>query len=306
MSEKSVCIIGLPSSGKTTFLAALGCFFSRGSYRNWNVRETETAEYFQEIGEKWSRCEEMNHTSTDTREEITVTFHNNNTGNVCKLKMPDRAGEFFKRSFRTDVREREFQKEIRNSDRILVFINPDKFEKEPLIGNLRYNVKKYVGEVPDEDSEDRNIRKSEDEAENKTDDKNGDTNKNKNENENARNLGTIRLDDSAENVELLQSIVSAYRFGEMARVTIVVSAWDVFEYQAIPECVIKKEVPLLWQFLRGNRDRLEVDYVGVSAQGGRWDSEENREKIIKKPWKERLKAVDSDGNEIKDILEIMM
>ena len=301
MSRKSICIVGLPDSGKTTFLAALGCFLSNGTYRGWKVMETEAVKYLQKIGERWLQCVEMVHTSTDTREEIKFSLCNKNTGDICELKLPDRAGEYFKRSFRTETKEREFQEELRNSCKILMFINPDKYKKEPLIGSLRQNMIKFLGSVPDASEE---KRKKENEDSNDTD-----NNKNKEKDENNKpqaGTGVIQMGDCAENVELVQSILGAYGTREKIEITLVVSAWDVFAHQKKPENVVKNEVPLLWQFFQGNKERLEVDYMGISAQGGKWDNDDNREKIKKIPWRDRFRAVDSEGNNIEDILEIMM
>ena len=72
-------------------------------------------------------------------------------------------------------------------------------------------------------------------------------------------------------VELLQ-FVRYLRNDQKLNLTIVISAWDLLEAQSHkwkPQDLVKKELPLLWQYAKSNSDIFSVMYYGVSAQGGK-------------------------------------
>jgi hypothetical protein len=105
---------------------------------------------------------------------------------------------------------------------------------------------------------------------------------------------------------LLQDILFLLENHESGAVplAVVVSAWDVVADCEGPEQCVKEHLPLLWQYLYTHRDQLDVLYYGISAQGGRLNSEEETERLLEKhsaaPVK-RILVVDSAGERLHDI-----
>ena len=107
-------------------------------------------------------------------------------------------------------------------------------------------------------------------------------------------------------VVLLQDILFLLENRESGAVplAVVVSAWDIVTDCESPEQYVKERLPLLWQYIYTHRNQFEISYYGISAQGGRLNSEEEAEQLLEKhsvaPVK-RILVVDSAGERSHDI-----
>src|SRR5437899_13104729 len=99
MMEQSIAVIGLPESGKTTFLAALWALIF--------AREVPTAMSFERIGRGnisylnriaalWRNAEVQNHTEVGSEQNVVMNF-NDRHGGAIRLTFPDLSGESFQR-----------------------------------------------------------------------------------------------------------------------------------------------------------------------------------------------------------------
>lgn len=82
-------------------------------------------------------------------------------------------------------------------------------------------------------------------------------------------------------VELLQFALE--NVARKMRMAVVISAWDLVEkasFTGTPHEYLKRELPLLRQFLDSNDDRLEHTVFGVSAQGGDITVEEQKNALL--------------------------
>jgi hypothetical protein len=95
-------------------------------------------------------------------------------------------------------------------------------------------------------------------------------------------------------VELLQFIAAHRTSRVVARLAVVISAWDLIEkvMQVTPSEWLEKHVPLLAQYLWSNDDRYDYSVFGVSAQG--CDYGHGEEELLRRKYysaSDRIKVV---------------
>ncbi len=251
--DTSCILIGLPESGKSTFIAAL-----------WHVVESEElkgsyiisslpqdAEYLNTLRSDWLNCKDIERTKTERRYEITLDIKEEETGTGAVLLFPDVSGEMYVTQFESRRISNEYRDLLEEINGIILFINPDKVIKPKLIADVL-----PVLSV-DENSEDE-----------KTSDIPWDPS----------NVPTqVILTD------LLQIAGIKGKYGH--KLAVIVSAWDVVidlddeEYKNLsPVDWIAKELPLLNQFIKSNYSKDDCAFFGVSAQGAPYNE----------IWKEKL------------------
>lgn len=100
MTEVRYMIVGLPRSGKTTFLAAFWHLMNAGEVTTKLEldRLTGDHEYLNTIVEAWRRCEEVPRTTLpNERKSLSIHVRRPRTGQRAILVFPDLSGESFKR-----------------------------------------------------------------------------------------------------------------------------------------------------------------------------------------------------------------
>lgn len=279
---KKYYIIGLPSSGKTTFLAALGYVLNMSDKNAIKLNSCRDMEYISNISGQWSSCKRMEHTHIESLEEIRMTVRESG-GDEYELVLPDRAGERFKKKHKSEHSEVELHTALQENEKILFFVNPALIRPEPMIGTISKKYREFKnGEIISQPS--------------KTEAESG-----------SPVSSEFALGDQAEHVELLQSILASEL--PSIHITIVVSAWDVFmgsEEIKKPEDTLYQYLPLLWQVIESHKSTLHVSYWGISAQGGNWDDPEEKKNLLNTPCQKRAFAIDSEGNRVNDITKILL
>ena len=279
---KKYYIMGLPSSGKTTFLAALGFVLNMSNEYAITLKSCNDLEYVNNIAKQWSGCNQVEHTHIETREEIRMTVSEAG-GDEYELQLPDQAGELFKKKYRSKSSMAELYSALRENAKILFFINPTLVRPEPMIEDVSEKYRECVsaekgGKVDD-------IRLG----------------------GNVLDPSVFALGDQAEHVELLQSILASGL--RSIDITILISAWDITARDGKikkPEDALYYYLPLLWQVIESHKDVLHVGYWGISAQGGNWKNPEERKELLSKPCLNRAYAVDLDGNKALDFTKILL
>jgi hypothetical protein len=233
-------IIGLPETGKTTFLAAL-----------WHVVTSEEipeslrlahlygrVEYLNEIAGKWASSVAIDRTVPGTEElDIRMRLRLPSAEDVTELVFPDMSGEAFRHLWEDRQWENHYDEVARASTGALLFIHPDRVHHPARIAELA--VPTEAVSVGDEDSDSTRSDWHPSQA------------------------GTaVKL------VEFLQLFTEQTDSYHVNRVAIIVSAWDTVEEIISPDEWIAKRLPLLDQYLKSNDDRLAYRIYGLSAQGG--------------------------------------
>ncbi len=238
-------MVGLPRTGKTTFLAAL-----------WHVVRSDEVpeslrldrlegdqEYLNLIAGQWLRCEPLERTSGDEI-KVDIRLRDPESGRLVRLRIPDISGELYESLWENRMCLTSFTVLVTEVDGCLLFVHPGELVETGWIddANATYLEWEKAG-VEGEDAE----------PPGEADPKGIDWD--------ARLAPTqVRM------VEVLQFLteISEKRF----RVVLVISAWDLVTENMAPAKWLEKHLPLLWQFLTANPDLFDVTYMGVSAQGG--------------------------------------
>jgi hypothetical protein len=249
----NLLFIGLPGSGKTTFLAAL-----------WHVlddRSSATAlkltmlsgdrTYLNQIAKEWRECSQVPRTNLQTEQIVILHLDGNGFGSF-DLSIPDLAGEAFKQQLTERRMTRHHDAFVQEATGLMLFLHPDDVQK----GTQLTVARRLEAELPGAHEEDAT----------------------------AVNTGMNNawspelLPTQAKLVELLQFILE--RTQRKLQVAVVVSAWDLVDHLASPHEFVARELPLFQQFLEANEDIFQYSVFGVSAQGGDITDEAQKQTLL--------------------------
>ncbi len=275
MDSKSCFILGLPSAGKTSYLAALAYSLQQKQVEtklHWNSFSGDH-QYLASLAETWLTAEPVSRTSVGNQQTSLTICLNDCEGKIFNITFPDLSGETFQKQYVDREIDKSLADSIINGNGILVFINPRDIIEPELISELPLASRLET---------DPNIAVQE------------------------RNPAN---DDPTEVqiVQLLQDIEFLLddEKGKKIPLAIIISAWDIVDdSHSIPEDCIKERTSLLWQFLKANDDTFLTSYYGISAQGGALETDEESEMLIDQfetnP-AERILVVNSVGEKSHDI-----
>jgi hypothetical protein len=254
-------IIGLPESGKTTFLAALWHLIEAGEVTTQLTLDhlEGDREYLNTIAECWRQCEKVPRTSGAGEVDVSILVHEPKTGRRAKLGFPDLAGEAFRQQVASRQCKKNYIDGFDDNGGVMLFLTADR----PQDGITLLD----MGAVLDEDEQ---LSSEQQEWDPKL------------------------LPQQVQLVELLQ-FLQRHPFRRIQRrLAVIVSAWDVIDDPSLlPEAWLGRELPLLHQFLQSNSASFEFRVYGISAQGGNLD--EGKDSLLEKTPSERIKCV---GDEV--------
>lgn len=244
MSDSTnLLFVGLPRSGKTTYLAAL-----------WHVLEDQSSStkltlkklggdrtYLNLIVEAWRACTPMPRTTLQT-DDTTVTLHlEGDDFGEFTLSVPDLGGEAFEHQIEDRKMSAAHAALFRQATGVLLFVHPDV---------------KNGTQISDQDQITASIG--------------GSTDAGGEANVQAAVPVPWRVEmlpTQAKLVELLQFLLDLA--DRRIRVAVVISAWDlVANVGQSPREYVSGRMPLLRQFLDANDDIIDHVVFGISAQGG--------------------------------------
>ena len=279
--DVSVSIIGLPGSGKTTFLAAL--------WELVNERRVAKVLSFDSIGENdhsylrkivttWRRATEQARTRLTGLSAVRMNLRDSD-GNVVAVTMPDAPGE----DFRGMWEDRELGRVLGDSlahGNIVLLVNGNRLKAAAWVteraAQRRATGRQKTETLPTE-------------------------------------WHPRLAPTQVQLVDLLQMISHAPVGGAGRKIVVMISAWDKVEGEKLtPDAFLKAKLPLLAQYIDAGRDGWTSRVYGVSAQGGEYDGNEANDealegatpakKIKKVPDADRLREVDIPANRIRLVL----
>jgi len=239
-SENQILMLGLPESGKTSFLAALYHFVDSDVPHKTlsQSKYSKNTTYLNYIVSKWLNCELIGRTAESTgtsTKEVVLHLLDNRHGVKFDLNIPDMAGESFVRQYTERTWELDYKVQAENSDGIIMFINPGKVRAHVLI---------------DEVSAALNILGDDEETEEIID------------------FDPEKSPSQVMLVDILAGHAETF-FGKRQKLAIVISAWDEqIAGNKSPARWLELNLPLLHQYLITNRETFIYKIFGVSAQGG--------------------------------------
>jgi len=245
----SISIIGLPGSGKTTFLAALWALVNElriaKALRFASIGDNDLS-YLRKIVTVWRRATEQARTRITGLSAVRMNLKDE-VGNVVQIAMPDAPGE----DFRAMWEDRELGRVLGESladGNIMLLVNGNKVRAPAWVTERaaqRRTTLKRDGETP------------------------------------PRDWHPSLAPTQVQLVDLLQMISHPPVGSAGRKVAVMISAWDKAEGERLtPDIFLERKLPLLAQYLASGRDGWTSRVYGVSAQGGDYDpNEENAERI---------------------------
>jgi len=256
-------LIGLPATGKTSFLAALWYLVQHSQVPHKLTLERLEGDnkYLNQISDAWLLCQPVPRTPTDSEKIVSMVLKDTDSGSTITLTFPDLSGESFSLQWSDRQITISYDNFLKIASGGVLFVNPEPHKPAridaaaPLIEEMNH---------ADADADTSVV-----------------------EWEPTLAPRQVQL------VELLQFIALRDLFKPPFRLALVISAWDKLKASGIsPAKWFATQVPLLFQFLESNRNLFEYTIYGVSAQGGDYAE---AEKLTEVDPSERIDVVSSDG-----------
>jgi hypothetical protein len=251
----SFVIMGLPASGKTTFLAALWHLVESGETDCRLVMDHFRGDftYLNNIADAWRNFKNVPRTSQTGDTDVTIYLHDRVTGARGTALFPDLAGEIFDLQVEERRCRPEFVTQADAEDGILFFINANVKEDALSIVDLNARLPKEVGEAvlePLRELENTSAPVVAPEWEPKL------------------------LPAQVRVVQLLSDFLRPPFTYRTRKLALMISAWDLVRDQGYtPELWLARNMPLVDQFLRTNGASFAHQVYGLSAQGLRLDDD---------------------------------
>ena len=278
--EQSVVVLGLPESGKTTFLAALWHIVTGMEIQtklNFGGLTAENNAYLNNIAKQWRDAVVQERTAISGNQWVSMNFVGANNKKF-RLTFPDVPGEAYRRMWE----DRDCEQEIANGLQavgVLLFIHSDTIVP-PLWIVDEAQLSKAMGVEMEVEGGDVDWKPS---------------------------LAPTQV----QLVDILQMLqCGALNVGHR-RVAVMLSAWDkVAENEICPKTFLEKKLPLLAQHLQQPSNGWTMKVYGVSAQGGDYigvnddNAQVSADALTSlETASERIKLVDDGGSVSHDLTE---
>ncbi len=261
MSSPAINLLmaGLPTAGKTTYLAALWDSLESGNSRMSLSRLPESTTYLSQIRQAWLRCVEIGHTAHGVINHTTLELETN--GRPIALSIPDLSGEYFRDAWEKRSWTRTIDQLVQDADGLLLFVHA-KVEKPVSLDDVAA-LAGALGGQPGEEGAAKTTWVPE------------------------ASSTEVKL------VDLLQLVNLQRPDRRVVRLAVVVSAWDLVPSNPRPSSWLRDELPLVAQYLEVNPALFSYRVFGISAQGG--SLEHAAELLAHAEPSTRLIARDDDG-----------
>ena len=260
-----ILMVGLPGTGKTTFLAALWhvVYWRKVPDSMELVELPDIRDYLVNISDNWTNCKEQIHTPTATEKLIELKLRNPSDGFQAEVVFPDLSGEWFRMQWEDRHWSKAYDQLARDSKGALIFIHPKKVREPQSITQVMELCEVLAeGEEPgDEQAVEQGIGSA---------------------------MGVDWKPEFAPTqvqlIDLLQFLLFSPCVRATYRIAVVISAWDIVSaLQLEPIEWLRQRLPMLHQFLAANVGVLEAKVFGISAQGGDLTRDEGKLKNTVEP-----------------------
>lgn len=257
-AKSSFVVCGLPSSGKTTFLAALWHLVQSGEIETClRLKSLDYAEYeyVNAIRDRWLQGLRQPRT-VGVAGTVGIDLVDGD-GNEVQVLFPDHSGETYDSMWVTRTCSKAVADYLKNRHGVLLFLRT-KGTKQPVpLIDIVVTAAEMQAALSESSTSDN-------EAAPMLDDQSG------------KAWTAEETPDQVKIVDILQLLSSRLSSPNAEKLVIFVSAWDVVEGNPSPAEFIEQELPLLHQYLTNAAHGFEIRIYGISAQGGEY-VEENYE-----------------------------
>lgn len=266
MSTSSVVIIGLPESGKTTFLAALWHLVTDRDVETrlrFHTLKDGDATHLNEIAARWRDAKVQDRTAVGGNRLVSMNLKNAQDTPV-RVTFPDLPGEAYRRMWEDRDCEPEI-KDILRTGSVLMFVHSDAITPPRWVVNEVAQSRALGVEVAEGQEAPWHPR-----------------------------LAPTQV----QLVDLLQMLRAPPLDVGPRKLAIMLSAWDKAEGEGLaPLAYLETKLPLLGQYLRRGADNWTVRVYGVSAQGGDYDPVDPA--AVRRPEAETLRRLDRPSTRIR-------
>jgi hypothetical protein len=250
--------LGLPRTGKSTFLGALWALIQSPVERS--VRETDFSgdrSYVQRLADQVARGEELDRTALDADEELAVEVSFDPEG-IAELRIPDTSGESLRILAERRIWYPRLLAACTDATAILFFVHPERLRLPQRIavavagtGEETEAAERAPGDIEFHPPDGVRFQAHEHEC------------------------------TAAELIDVFENLAALWRERPPVRIGVVVSAWDRVdgEPKPTPHEWMAARLPGVLSTLESNRDIAEFGVFGVSAQGG---ALEDRDQLLAK------------------------
>lgn len=245
--EFSQLLIGLPATGKTTFLAALWYVAQDGAAASSLALDHVLGDtrHLNEIRDHWLRCTRVPRTVTASESLLSLHLKEKENGRPVVIKVPDLAGELFEAQWRERHWPTKYDEMLLDAGGALLFIHPNKIQQPNRIDMIDALL---------EDEQDAETAPQASAVAATTVEWNAD-----------------EAPTQVKLVELLQLIAARGISRQPFRVAVIISAWDtLLTLNETPAKWLAHQLPLLDQMLKARADVFPSTVYGLSAQGGEY------------------------------------
>ena len=268
-SDHRLLIVGLPDAGKTSYIHAVDDLLQHpptpDSFRSYGLADDRS--YLERDKADYRRGKKLLHTERNLQGPTPeLWFEDPKSGHRGKLFLPDISGEVFQDQWVDRKWSKSYGLSLDGLTGILLFIRADlPASNQEMLGEL--------AKLPFAERE-------------------------------AQPWDAKKASQQVQLVDVLQFIADRRRFerGEL-KLCVLISAWDMIRHSGNfqpknPTLFLKREWPLLDQYLRTNNRSFQSRIYGVSALGG--TEEELKGKLSDLPPQERVLIV-HENSESKDL-----
>jgi hypothetical protein len=265
MTDRSVVIIGLPESGKTTFLAALWHLITArdlDTMLRFGGLKIGDASHLNAIASRWRDAKVQDRTAVAGNRLVSMNLLDS-AGASVRVTFPDVPGEAYRRMWEDRDCEPEIADVLRAGG-VLLFVHADTIRAPTWVVDEVALSRRLGLEVPDGAVAPWHPR-----------------------------LAPTQV----QLVDLLQLLRLTPLDVGPRRLAVMLSAWDKARAEGLtPEAYLDAKLPLLAQYLRRGSDGWTWRVYGLSAQGGDYDPLEDGAPRV--PEAEELRKLDRASSRI--------
>jgi hypothetical protein len=241
-------LMGLPSTGKTTFLAALWYAVQQRTTPTALILEKLNGDsaYLNRIRSAWLSYQPVGRNPTDTETFVSMLLKSRSGDAEVHLTFPDVSGESFKQQWTDRQMTQSYQSCIQSANGGILFLHPSQVKSSPLISEVSDLAAIIDPEIPQVQTP-LTLPAS------------------------AAPWNIEESPTQVQVVELLQILSREVQSSIPFRMIVAVSAWDLVDPSLSPQEWVMRQLPLLGQFLSSNTENFTVTFYGISAQGGNYD-----------------------------------